>query len=191
MNSMKGNYLLASHASFVEINIYADKSALILDWLLSLPSLKEKFSLRQVTHDRGVSIGLVQKVFATLVLLGILQTEGVRTAKKFYLKKPELLLQSWIDNYSIVKKCRMWTYRSGFQNKKELLGHLARAGLSKKVALALHSAAAEYGCQNTNLTTLELYLLDPTIRLQLEKTLQLEPQERGYEVLLIEPYYKS
>jgi hypothetical protein len=41
------------------------------------------------------------------------------------------------------------------------------------------------------LDTLELYLLDPTIRPKLENVLQLEPQERGYEVLLIEPYYKS
>jgi hypothetical protein len=41
------------------------------------------------------------------------------------------------------------------------------------------------------LDTLELYLLDPLIRTQLEKTLLLQPQEKGYEVLLIEPYYKS
>ena len=39
--------------------------------------------------------------------------------------------------------------------------------------------------------TLELYVLDPTARSKLEDILQLEPQERGYEVLLIEPYYKS
>lgn len=32
---------------------------------------------------------------------------------------------------------------------------------------------------------------DPLYREKVEKTLQLEPQERGYEVLLIEPYYKS
>ena len=38
--------------------------------------------------------------------------------------------------------------------------------------------------------TLELYVLNPSIRGKLENVLQLEPQERGYEVLLIEPYYK-
>lgn len=41
------------------------------------------------------------------------------------------------------------------------------------------------------MNTLELYLLDPLVRPQLEKKLLLEPQEKGYEVLHIEPYYKS
>ena len=57
--------------------------------------------------------------------------------------------------------------------------------------MALHSAVEAHGYKNTNLNTLELYLLDPLVRSQLEKKLLLEPQERGYEVLLIEPYYKS
>ena len=85
----------------------------------------------------------------------------------------------------------MRTYRSGFQDKAELLEVLKKSNLSKKVALALHSAAEVHKCKNTNLNTLELYLFDPSIRPQLEKKLLLEPQERGYEVLLIEPYYKS
>jgi hypothetical protein len=34
-------------------------------------------------------------------------------------------------------------------------------------------------------------VLDPTARSKLEDALQLEPQERGYEVLVIEPYYES
>jgi hypothetical protein len=85
----------------------------------------------------------------------------------------------------------MRTYRSGFQEKAELLEALNKSKLSQKVALALHSAAEVYGCKNTNLDTLELYLIDPSIRSNLEDILQLEPQERGYEVLLIEPYYKS
>ncbi len=85
----------------------------------------------------------------------------------------------------------MRTYRSGFQDKAELLEALKKSNLKQKVALALHSAAEAHGCKNTNLNTLELYLLDPLVRPQLEKKLLLEPQERGYEVLLIEPYYKS
>jgi hypothetical protein len=56
--------------------------------------------------------------------------------------------------------------------------------------LALHSAAEAHGYKNTNLEGLELYILDPSIREKLESALQLEPQERGYEVLLVEPYYK-
>jgi hypothetical protein len=58
------------------------------------------------------------------------------------------------------------------------------------VILALHSAAEALGLKNSNLEGLELYVLNPSIRAKLENALQLEPQERGYEVLLIEPYYK-
>ena len=85
----------------------------------------------------------------------------------------------------------MRTYRSGYQNREGLLEALKNSNLRNKVALALHSAVEAHGYKNTNLNTLELYMLDPLVRPQLEKKLILEPQERGYEVLLIEPYYKS
>lgn len=188
---MKGRFLIGSNEKPTEGNIYSDKSALILDWLLREGIKNEDLSLRNVTKETGVSLGLVQRVFEILVLKGILQTEGVRTAKKFFLKDPKRLLEGWLEHYSIVKKCKMRTYRSGFQDKSELLEAIKKSNLSNKVILALHSAAEAHGYKNTNLNTLELYVLDPSIRSQLEKKLLLEPQEKGYEVLLIEPYYKS
>ncbi|MES2198953.1 MAG: type IV toxin-antitoxin system AbiEi family antitoxin, partial [Chlamydiota bacterium] len=138
-----------------------------------------------------VSVGLVHRVFGVLVSNGILRIEGMRTAKRFFLKKPGLLLKNWLAHYNIAKKCKIRTYRSGFQGKAELLEALKKSNLSQKVTFALHSAAEAHGCKNTNLNTLELYLLDPSARPEIEDVLQLEPQERGYEVLLIEPYYKS
>lgn len=188
---MKGQFLIGTNEKPVEGNIYSDKSALILDWLLREGIKSQDLSLRNVTKETGVSLGLVQRVFEVLVLKGILQTEGVRTAKKFFLKDPKRLLENWLEYYSIVKKCKMRTYRSGYQDKTELLEALKKSNLSNKVVLALHSAAEAHGYKNTNLNTLELYMLDPLVRSQLEKKLLLEPQERGYEVLLIEPYYKS
>jgi len=188
---MKGRFLIGSNEKPAEGNIYSDRSALILDWLLREGIKSQELSVRNMAKETGVSLGLVQRVFEILVLKGILETEGIRTAKKFFLKNPKLLLESWLEHYSIVKKCKMRTYRSGFQDKKELLEALEKSKLSKKVTLALHSAVEVLGCKNTNLNTLELYLLDPLVRPQLEKKLLLEPQEKGYEVLLIEPYYKS
>ncbi|MBX3719878.1 MAG: hypothetical protein KF898_09555 [Parachlamydiales bacterium] len=188
---MKGQFLVRSAATFVEGNIYADKSSLILDWLLRVGIEKDGFSLREVAKDKEVSAGLVQRVFGVLISNGILKTEGVRTAKKFFFKKPSFLLTSWLEKYSIVKKCKMRTYRSGLSEKVELLDALKKSKLSQKVSLALHSAAESHGYKNTNLNTLELHVLDPTDRSKLEEALQLEPQERGCEVLLIEPYYES
>ena len=85
-----------------------------------------------MAKEAGVSLGLVQRVFEILVLKGILQTEGVRTAKKFFLKDPKLLLESWLEQYSIVKKCKMRTYRSGFQDKVELLEALKKSNLNQE-----------------------------------------------------------
>ncbi len=188
---MKGRFLMASNEKPVEGNIYSDKSAVVLDWLLREGIKNRELSVRNVSKEAGVGLGSVQRVFEILVLKGILHVEGVRTAKKFFLKDPKCLLEGWLEHYSIVKKCKMRTYRSGFQDKAELLEAIQKSNLSNKVALALHSAAEAHGYKNTNLNTLELYVLDPLVRSQLEKKLLLEPQERGYEVLLIEPYYKS
>ncbi|MBI5274329.1 MAG: hypothetical protein HY860_04660 [Chlamydiales bacterium] len=188
---MKGRFLVSSNEEALEGNIYADRSALILDWLLREGIKRQGFSLREVAKEIEVSVGLVQRVFSILVLKGFLQTEGIRTAKKFFFKKSKLLLKSWLEHYSIAKKCKMRTYRSSLFEKAELLNALKKSKLNQKVALALHSAAEVHGCKNTNLDTLELYMLDPAARSKLEDVLQLEPQERGYEVLLIEPYYES
>lgn len=188
---MKGRFLISSNEDPAEGNIYADRSALILDWLLREGVKRKGFSLREVAKEIGVSVGLVQRVFGILILKGLLQTEGIRTAKKFFFKKPKPLLESWLEHYSIGKKCKMRTYRSVFSEKAELLDALKNSKLSQKVVLALHSAAEAQGYKNTNLNFLELYMLDPALRSKLEDVLQLEPQERGYEVLLIEPYYES
>lgn len=68
---------------------------------------------------------------------------------------------------------------------------LIHSRLAQNVVLALHSSAEAHGCKNTNLQQLELYLMQANIRPKLEKILKLSPKERGYDVLLIEPYYKA
>lgn len=187
---MKGRFLVSSNEDPAEGNVYADKSSLVLDWLLRKGLSNESFSLREVSKEVGVSLGLVQRVFNILVLKGLLQVDGVRTAKRFSFNKPKELLESWLEHYSIVKKCRIRTYASALSGKSEWFKALKKSGLDQNVVLALHSAAEAHGYKNTNLEGLELYILDPSIRAKLESTLQLEPQERGYEILLIEPYYK-
>jgi len=188
--AMKGRFLLSSNEDPTEGNVYADKSSLVLDWLLRVGLSKEDFSLREVAKEAGVSLGLVQRVLNNLVSIGLVQVRGIRTAKKFSFNKPKELLESWLERYSIVKKCKIRTYRSALSGKPEWLKALKKSGLDQNVMLALHSAAEAHGFKNTNLEGLELYVLDSLIRAKLENALQLEPQERGYEVLLIEPFYK-
>lgn len=189
---MKGRFLLTSfNKSVVERNIFADKSALVLEWVLLKGVDKEEFSLREVVLDTGIGLGTVHRVFESLVLNGFLQTAGIRTNKKFYVKNAAGLLQDWIEHYSMVKKCKMFSYDTGFQTREQVLAALKNAGFEQYVVLALHSSAEAHGCKNTNLQQLELYLTQPSLRQKLEMALKLTPRERGYEVLLIEPYYKA
>lgn len=60
---MEGKFLISSNKAPAEVNIYTDKSALILDWLLKTGIDKEEFSLREVAKDLEISPGLVQRVF--------------------------------------------------------------------------------------------------------------------------------
>src|ERR1700721_2682221 len=98
---MVGRFLIGSNEKPVEGNIYSDKSSVVLDWLLREGIKSQELSLRNVSKEAGVSLGSVQRVFGALVLKGILQAEGIRTAKKFFLKDPKRLLESWLEQYSI------------------------------------------------------------------------------------------
>lgn len=189
---MKGRFLLsAQNKPMVERNIYADKSSLVLEWILLKGVEKEHFSIREVVDATGIGLGSVHRVFETLVFNGYLQTTGLRTNKKFLVKNATRLLEDWLEKYSFVKKCRIFAYSTGFQNRGQVIDALLKSGLEQKVVLALHSAAEAHGCKHTNLQGLELYLVQPDIRPKIEKALKLFPREKGYEVLLIEPYYKA
>lgn len=192
MNSMKGRYLLKSvKPRESEAHIFGDKSALVLHWLFNNAIDKAPFSLRLAAKESGVSLGQVQKVFATLIHRGIIGVQGERTAKKFIFQKPAALLKEWEGKYSLVNKVRLHTYRSPLVSAKEIIKCIAGSSLKKHIVLSLHSAARAKGFSNTNLESVEIYLLDPKKRPELEKLLDLEPQERGYGVLIAEPYYKN
>ncbi len=76
MRGYEGRFLVSSEADLAEPNIYADKSALILGWLLREGATRTGFSIREVVKETGVSLGLVQRVFGVLILKGFLRHKG-------------------------------------------------------------------------------------------------------------------
>lgn len=188
---MRGNFLLGKDKLGPVPNVYADKSSLILEWVLVKGISKQEFTLSEIAKEKDLSLGLVQKVISHLVFQGYLKTEGVRTSKKFLLDRPAALLESWLGHYNVVQKCKMWSYSSAFHGRKQLEEIILNSESSLSVVKALHSSADSLHCKNTNLDTLELYLVEPKQRKLIENVLLLEQKERGYEVLLIEPYYKK
>ena len=63
---MKGSFLISTNISDVDSNIFANKSSLILYWLLIEGVEKEQFSIREVAKECDISVGLVQRVFKIL-----------------------------------------------------------------------------------------------------------------------------
>jgi hypothetical protein len=186
---MKASFLTHRPASKrPKANIFANRSSVILHDLLLAD--QDDLTIQSVARKAGVSVGLTHRVITELVYRGYVQTEGVRTAKTHRLVKPAALCRLWMDSYDITEKCRFYTYESS-RSPQELEQELLHSKLSKSAILALHSACRQYGCSFTNLNTLELYLRDAASRPKIEKLFRLEPKERGYKVLLIEPYYSK
>ncbi len=188
---MKGQFL--SNKSSVKnrrTNVYANRSGLLLHHLLSRPD--GEFRVRELARDVGLSHGLVQRVISELLHTGIVKSQGIRTAKRYTLKKPKQLLRDWFENYNIVDKCRFYNYSSGYP-MEEIERKLQDWKHSKgdDVALALHAASRAHKCTFTNLKTIELYCNSKKAHEALRKLLRLEPIDRGYDVLLIDPYYRS
>jgi predicted transcriptional regulator len=186
---MAKSYLVKKvHPEKPPANIFADKSALLLHSLLHLKE-EEKFQIREIARSLSLSHGLVQRVVYQLVHAGIIESEGQRTAKKYRMIRSGKLLRQWISMYSILKKCILYNYASAYSVKE--IEKILKAGKINNHVLALHSATRFYKYSFTNLSTLELYIHSDEDRITLEKKLYLEPQETGYKVLLIKPYYKS
>jgi hypothetical protein len=189
---MRGKYqLLTPHGSNPEIDVFADKSALVLEWILLTKNSPSHLKIREVAAATGVSVGLTYRVFLALTQKGWLKVSGLRTAKVFKLADPMAILKAWTNHYQLSKKKRLFTYSSAYESKEEIIEVIQKSALKNHVALALHSAAHNFGRGFTNLQGIELYYLKVGMRQKLEKLLKLEPQERGYDVLLIEPYYRA
>ena len=188
---MNNHYLnKSSKVNTVNIDIFSKKSALILRFLLLRLQKDEAFSQRTIVRQTNVSVGWVQRVIDQLVTEGYILVHGVRTAKTFRLKNRKKLLQAWVNSYRVMKKCKVRNYDSAL-SAEQIRAELSKPKFKPKVALALHSASGQLVGKNSNLDSVEFYLLDEKLLQTLEKKLYLEAQDRGYKVLIISPYYKD
>ena len=185
---MKKHFVMPN-SSTIEPNIFANKSSLVLEWLLIFSEEHKRFSIREIAQTLNISIGLVHKVIKVLIFYGGVAEKGENTAKIFYLLNRQAILSTWINAYDIQKKCHIWSYNFGSKGRDELLKVLEKRKYKGRFTLALHSAADALGFRGTNLDTLEIYLLDQTIRDELEIDMQLSPQTNSLQVVLIKPYY--
>lgn len=188
MNSMARAAVLPIKTLGTEVSVFSDKASLIVFWLLSNHDLahKEGFSVNELSRTTDTSIGLAHKVIKQLEYDGIISAKGFRTNKKFYLKSPKNLLLAWIKAYNLIKK----TKTKGFAYSQPQKTEDSLALQKNELVPALHTAAAEiFRAKTTNVNTKEYYLLDWDKLPKVTRALHLEELDRGYELLIIKPYY--
>lgn len=171
-----------------EVDVFSNKSSIILFWLLvHHKRLKEDgFSINELSRTVSLSIGLVHKVVQQLEYNGIVVAKGLRTNKKFYLKSADKILIDWVKNYNLIKKTKVKGYLLTHLNNKDL--NYDKFGLVP----ALHTSASElFKIKSTNINLKEYYLIDWNELKRVEQDLKLEELDRGYELLLVKPYYSE
>lgn len=170
----------------IEIDIYSNKSSLLLFWLLAKHEQmkKEGFSVNEAAREVGICVGLAHKVIRHLEFNGHVVTKGFRTTKKFFLKAPDKILKSWAQEYNLIRK----TKTKGFATHQGVEPKIKGLGLIP----ALHLASAElFHVKSTNLKLKEYYLPNWDQLPKIASQLELEELDRGYELLLIKPYYSA
>ncbi|MBX2989426.1 MAG: hypothetical protein KF802_16175 [Bdellovibrionaceae bacterium] len=183
---MAKSAILSPKASEIEIDVFSNKSALVLFWLIAChEELKTKgFSINEMARQTDLSVGLVHKVVHQLEDQGVVLSQGLRTRKTFHLKAAEKLLQAWVARYSLLKKTKTMGLSLTSSQTPEW----------KKIGLwpALHTAASElFQLKTTNLRTMEYYLPNWNKLEKVVDTLKARELDRGYELLLIKPYYSA
>jgi DNA-binding Lrp family transcriptional regulator len=191
---MPRSNLLPSSSDAPLADPFTKKGALTLFWLLARRSQSkigtyEEFSVNQAARELEIRPHTVHRVVRSLEYDGIIRAVGIGTKKRFYLADPKSLMVRWLKNYQIQRKCKVRRYAisdpKAFQSQRDHF--LNAAG-----APALHTAARLiFHAGVTNLATTEAYLMDSQRAEALAKRYGLVAQERGYEVLLIEPYYRG
>lgn len=183
---MARSALLPARAIDTEIDIYSNKSSLFLFWLLAqhYQMEREGFSVNEAARETGISVGLVHKVVKQLEFNGVITVKGLRTGKKFHLKNPDKILLGWIQEYNLIRKTKTKGYASPIGPDL----NFEKYGLVP----ALHTASSKlFLLKSTNLRLSEYYVPDWDLLQKIVSKLGLQELDRGYELLLIKPYYSA
>lgn len=186
MNSMAKTAIIPINKVSIEIDIYSNKSSLLLFWLLAQHGQmrKDGFSINEASRETGISVGLAHRITRQLEYHGIVISRGMRTSKKFFLRAPDKILKAWVQEYNLIRK----TKTKGFASHPTIESDFKKMGLIP----ALHLASADlFQVKSTNLKLKEYYLPRWDQLPKIVSRLELEEFDRGYELLLIKPYYSA
>lgn len=176
---------LLSAPETVLVDPFSKKGALALFWLLARKG-GDEFSVNRTARELGIMPFTVHRVIRTLEYDGIIRARGMGTKKRFYLADPKALMIRWLRHYQFQRKNKLWKF--SLSDPKDFASKRKKF-LTSYVLPALHTAAQSvFHVGVTNLSTTEGYV-EAGNSARLVREFGFVEQERGYQVLLIEPYY--
>lgn len=160
-------------------SVFSPKSSRVLRVLLADPS--RKWFVEDLSHEANISIGLTSKVKQFLFTQEWIKDEN----KRFYLVKPEEMIDQWANNYSYLKNTIFSFYSDSSEEeieasiKKECDKRKCRYGI------ALFSGAKKVA---PHVRFMKFFsYIDEHIE-NIAKTLQFKKVESGANVTLLQPY---
>lgn len=160
-------------------SVFSTKSSRVLRVLLSEPT--KRWFVETMSKEAGISIGLVSKVKKAL-----LEKEWIKEEKrKFYLVKPEEVLNEWVNNYSYTRN-QSFSFYSGLSGSQ--LEETIKKVCNKRkwqYGLALFSGARKIA---PFVSFLRFFAyIDGDIEV-IANSLQFKRVETGPNVTLLQPY---
>ncbi len=160
-------------------SVFSPKSSRILRVLLLDPS--KRWYVEDLSKEAGISIGLASRVKQTLLSEEWIKQEN----KRFYLIKPEGVLNQWVNNYSYEKN-QSFSFYSGF-SYEQLEAAIKRECEKRKYqyGLALFSGARKVA-PFVRFMRFFTYIYGSIENIA--KALQLKKVESGANVTLLQPH---
>ena len=164
---------------------FSKKSGTALLWILAHQQYQRSFSINELGKTLNLSPGTVHRTLAVLAYEGIFSTSGLRTAKQYSLNNTKEHLKQWLQSYKVLQRTKKLQATS---SDPSLLTKLNLLDLG--IVPALHTAARKtFHVGVVNIRSFEGYVLNWKKISSIASKLSLVEQDRGYDVLLIEPYY--
>jgi hypothetical protein len=164
---------------------FSDKASLILRALL-----KERdrlWGIREMAQEIGLDPGFVSRMAKEIEGRGY----AARVSSKLRLRSLDGILDDWVRSYSL-KKNRLSGYFCMAANVEDVLDRLRRLEIPGRVRYALSvQAGASLVAPFASFKEVHLYAMGAEEVEFFEKGLNLNPAERGANLILMKPHYRD
>ena len=165
-------------------NPFSDKASLVIRELMAKYGVSRR--VRELADLLALSPGYVSKIANELEERGYIR----RSPEGLHLISPKELLADWVSRYSI-RDNRQHRYFLAAVSVDEVLGQMKKLHPPESEYALTAQAGANLVYQYAAYDVVHIYVKDRRMRDIFTESLQLQPVERGENVILMEPRYRK